>query len=361
MHTLDGLVFPYIVVWILRATIMIFGASLAALFLGLGLHKRHVLRAVRDKEERILFYAGELVALCAGSTTAIVNPRNFRDALCLAGAFRAFSFHDESEVAMAHMAIAVTSTMVQLRRALLSKDWGVRTRALTAFGELRDSGQFEYLRRFAEQESVVRVFGSCLAACAALIQESDQFRRFSMLLNSRPALSASYDEGVLRTAIRSLLGSSDAAVARDIMHDCLFSDDFRAQYKAALISAAGKEHFARLAGSIVAYAHVSSDRIIHISAMRALFHFGMCDDLISRSLDSDDPVVQVVAIRSSMRCNGAVETQLAGFLGSPHFDVRYAAAMTLAQLPSGERQLRQVQAGSDGFARDMAQFALSVH
>ncbi len=361
MHTLDSLVSPYIVVWLLRGIIVVFAASLAALFLGLGLHKRHVLRVARSKEEKTLFYAGELVSLCAGSIASVAEPHDFREALCLARAFGSFPFHDAAEMSKVQGAIAATKAIPILKDALSSKDWGVRCRALGAFADLRDPSYFEYLLNFAEQEEVVRVFGSCLSACAFLIQESGQFQTFSLLLDKRPVLSASYDEGVLRTAIRSLLARSDLATVNRIMRDCLFSETFSAQYKAALINAIGKEKFTSMTDAVIDYSRASEVRIIRISAMRALHNMRICDDLICRGFKSADPVIQLVAIRSSLYCNAAVEQQIAGFLASPHFDVRFAAAMTLVKFPSGGRELLQrARTCADPFATDMAEFALTM-
>ncbi|MHB8258603.1 MAG: HEAT repeat domain-containing protein [Acidiferrobacterales bacterium] len=361
MHTIDGLTSPYIVVLLLRGIIFVFAASLAALFLGLGLHKRHVVNVARSREEKILFYAGELVSLCAGTTASVTAPRNLREALSLASAFASFSFHDDAEISRAQSAIAASPEIQILKNALSSEDWGVRCRALGAFSDLRDPAYFEYLCNFAEHEEVVRVFGSCLSACAILIREPGQFREFSLLLDRRPVLSASYDEGAVRTAIRSLISRSGAAESYQVMRDCLFSETLSEQYKAALINAIGKENFTRMTDAIIDYAQVSEERIIRISAMRALYNMGVCDGLISRGFRSADPVVQIVAIRSSLHCDGAVEEQLVRFLGSPHFDVRYAAAMTLVKFPSGGQELlQQAKAGSDPFATDMAEFALSV-
>ncbi|MHB8346704.1 MAG: HEAT repeat domain-containing protein [Acidiferrobacterales bacterium] len=361
MHTLDGLISPYLVVWLLRAIIVVFAVSLSALFLGLGLHKRHVLLVARRKEERTLFYAGELVSLCAGSISSITEPRDFRETLCLADAFGSFFFHDATEVSDAQAAIAATPAVQILKHALSSKDWGVRCRALGAFADLRDPSHFGYLIDFAERENVVRVFGSCLSACALLIHESGQFDTFSLLLNKRLVLSASYDEGVLRTAIRSLLERSDPPAVYRILREYLFSEALSVQYKTALINAIGKEKFTRMTDAILDYARTSEERTIRISAMRALYNMGVCDDLISRGFKSADPVIQIVAIRASLYCGAAVEPQVAGFLASPHFDVRFAAAMTLVRFPSGGTELLQrARTCADPFARDMAEFALTM-
>ncbi len=361
MHTLDGLIAPYVGVWLLNAINVVFAVSLAVLVLGLGWHKRHVVNVARRKEEKTLFYAGELVSLCSGSISSVTEPRDFREALCLAGAFGSFSFHNAIEVATAQGAIAATQTVQILKNALSSKDWGVRCRALGAFADLRDPSYFEYLIDFAEREEVVRVFGSCVSACAFLVHEFRQFEQFSLLLNKKLVLSASYDEGVLRTAIRSLLARRDPPVVDRILRDCLFSEALSMQYKAALINAIGKEKFTLISDAIIDYARTSEERIIRISAMRALYNMEICDDLISRGFKSADPVVQVVAIRSSLYCGVTVEDQIADFLASPHFDVRFAAAMTLVRFPSGGREhLERARICADTFSRDMAEFALTM-
>lgn len=71
--------------------------------------------------------------------------------------------------------------------------------------------------------------------------------------------------------------------------------------------------------------------------------------------------MQVVALRSSLYCDDASLALVAQQLHSLHFDVRYAAATTLAKMGArGQPLLKNAQTGTDRYAKNIAAFALAI-
>ena len=361
MESTGVAVFQHLAIQIMWVVIFVFAISLITLFLGLGFHKNHIIRYALKKTNLFTFYTNEISLVCSGEIASLTQPNHVIEAICLATAYTCYLFQSATDVIKIQILIEKSEAITLLKKELYSKDWGRRYQVLNAFADFHLPSSCDYLIDFSEKENNVRVFGNCLLACALSICKPAQFKAFSILINAKWLLSASYGEGVLRIALRSLIIKCPKD-AYDIMNDCLNSDNLNVQYKAALINAIGKEQFQPMKSALSSFARKSLEQIIKLSTMRALSNLSACDDLILISMDSANPIEQLVAIRSSIHCGVSVAEKVAHHLSSPYFDVRYAAAKTLLQFPeNGHALLAEAsKQHTDRFARDMANFALSL-
>ncbi|MHB8167409.1 MAG: hypothetical protein ACYDDT_11675 [Sulfuricella sp.] len=210
------------------------------------------------------------------------------------------------------------------------------------------------------------MYWNCLYACSSSLGRAEDFMRLLIVMESRPELSASFAEGVFRTAIRAMLGFCLAEDVHRTLAGCLKHTDSSRVHLAALILSIGKEQIQELAAVIVDCTRDTDNPIIMVTAMRALHAMGRCDNLILEGLSSANTIIQIAAIRNCEHCvcvwGGGVEYDVAQLLSSPSFDVRYAAAMTLRSMQGkGLRLLRDAQDGhADPYARTMATFALAL-
>lgn len=362
METVDGIVFPAFTLWIMYAVIYFFLISLFALFIGLGLHKRRVLRLARQRIERIEDNRSRLAAIAAGEPLQLGPIRNFEQAACLAEAFRDQPFKGDALEFAVREALVRTGIEGVLRTALVSRDWGHRYRCMNAIHDLGWPLFFDILIGHAKREENLRVYGNCLYACSNSMNKVDDFPRLLATMESRPELSASFAEGIFRSVIRSMLGFGTTEDVHKTLAQCLQRENPSRAHQVALIAAIGKEQVKALAGEIVDYARATADAIVTASAMRALHAMGRCDNLILGNLSSGDRTVQIAAIRSCRHCGEGIERRIAQLLSSPSFDVRYASAMTLRSMGGdGQRLLYEARNGqADPYARNMAAFALAL-
>jgi hypothetical protein len=359
--TIDGLVFPALTLWMMHASIYFFLISLLALFVGLGWHKHRVLRQMSKRSALIAHNKDILASVHSDAPPTMPRIETFEQALCLAEALRDHDFKDASRLTL-QQAIAETGIRPVLLQAIRAKEWGRRYQGMSAIHDLRMPFFFDSLLEHAESEENLRVYGNCLYACSSSLGKPEDIQRLSIAMDARAELSASFAEGVFRTSIRALLKVHSTIRVHAVLADCLERKETSLGNLSALILSIGKEHIDALASTIVACAKKSEDTIIKVSAMRALHAMGLCDDLIIEGLSSGNTIVQIAAIRSCEYYAGRVESNLAGLLNSPSFDVRYATAMTLRSMQErGKRVLLEVGGNkTDPYAKTMASFTLAL-
>ncbi|MHB1174424.1 MAG: HEAT repeat domain-containing protein [Sulfuriferula sp.] len=362
METIDGLVFPALTLWVMHASIYFFLISLLTLFVGLGLHKHHVLRQMKKRTALIAHNRGILISIASGSSSNLSHVETFEQALCLAEALRDQDYKDVNTRLAIQQDIVETGIKTIMLKTISAKDWGRRYQCMSAIHDLHMPVFFDALLEYAEHEENLRVYGNCLYACSSSLGKPEDFQRLSIVMDARPELSASFAEGVFRTSIRALLDAHSADQVHAVLVASLERKETSPGNLSALILSIGKEHIHALAPAIVACAIKSEDTIIKVSAMRALHAMKLCDDLIIEGLSSGNTIVQIAAIRSCEYHDGQVESSLGSLLNSPSFDVRYATAMTLRSMQErGKRVLLEVgENKTDPYAKTMAIFSLAL-
>ena len=362
MEKLDGLIFPALTLWVMHATIYFFLISLLALFVGLGWHKHRVLRQ-SSRRTALLAHNQEIFAsIESDPLSTLSRVETFEQALCLAEVLRDHEFKDAATRLEVQRAITETGIRPLLLEAISAKDWGRRYQSMSAIHDLRMPIFFDILLEHAVREENLRVYGNCLHACSTSLGKPEDFQRLCIAMDARPELSSSFAEGVFRTSIRTLLDVHSTDRVHAVLVACLERKDTTLGNLSALILSIGKERINALASALVACTGTFNDPIIKVSVMRALHTMGLCDDLIIEGLSSDNTMVQIAAIRSCEYYAGRVESNLAGLLNSPSFDVRYAAAMTLRSMHDrGKRILLEIGGNkADPYAKSMAVFILAL-
>ena len=362
METIDGLVFPALTLWVMHASIYFFLISLLALFVGLGWHKHRVLRQLSKRTALIAHNQDILTSIEPDALPTLSRVETFEQALCLAEALRDHDFKDANSRLALQQAIAETGIRPVLLQAISAKDWGRRYQGMSAIHDLRMPVFFDILLEHAVREENLRVYGNCLHACSTSLGKPEDLQRLSIAMDARPELSASFAEGVFRTSIHALLDVHSTDRVHAVLVACLERKETSLGNLSALILSIGKERIDTLASTIVSCARNSENTIIKVSAIRALHAMGLCDDLIIEGLTSGNTIVQIAAIRSCEYYDGRVESNLAGLLNSPSFDVRYATAMTLRSMQErGKRVLLEVGDNkTDPYAKTMASFTLAL-
>ncbi|MHB8166911.1 MAG: hypothetical protein ACYDDT_09100, partial [Sulfuricella sp.] len=92
----------------MRVCIAFFAISLVILFIGLGLHKRRVLRLARQRTGQIEHDQTCLASIASGGPLSLDRVEGFEQAVCLAEAFRAQHFEGVYGRLSAQKAIAQT-------------------------------------------------------------------------------------------------------------------------------------------------------------------------------------------------------------------------------------------------------------
>jgi len=363
MHTLDAIVFPYLVVVLLWVVIAFFVVSIAALFVGLGIHKRHLAKRESNYRRQIEAYAHAISQFREGDETCLPSVADF-DAACALGAALTKTFRTQDIPPQAALLEAIRNSGAALlvMAYLDAKDWGQRFRAVTALGDLRLPELFDKLVEIAHSEPHMSVFGNCLYAAANSVSRPDQIRTLFDLINSRRDISAGYDEGMFRLAIQALRRhDAQLEALAAVLRPCLQSEEADEQHLLALVLAMGKEQLVAFKNDMVNIVRSRGSARLTAAVMRAVHSMHLCDSIISEYVGSSDPMLNIAAIRSAECCGPDIVPLIGRELRSTDFNVRYAAAVTLSKLgENGHNELIERRQDSDPFARDMAAFALSV-
>lgn len=373
---------PYLINASLRLVILIFFIALLGLFVGLGIQKRRLaLRATKDIE-RIKHYSQQLMAIEAGTLWKVDSLRSMRDLICLGRAFRECrqahpegrSFQlDESRYPL---------KIIMLKQAISTNGsgskWGTRYQAIDTIANLKLHSLFGFLLQHSLVEKNSNVTSHCLHVCALLLRTGEEFDALSQRLDHDDQLSTNLVEGLSRIAIQQLKKNQCEAVVHQHLSGCLMAAAYGRLFKIGLINAIGKEQLASLKEVLIELARESTagangaantaantapdDGAITLAVMRAIANFGQYDPLIRSQLESEQPTIQVVALRSSIHCDDESMKLVAQQLHSLHFDVRYAAAMTLEKMGArGRYALRIARMSTDRYAKNIAAFALAVN
>lgn len=360
MQSLDTAFFPYLVIPLLWMVIALFSLSIVALFIGLGLHKREILRRTRARQEQIARFERALARSEADRTVRLPGVNRLDEVVALGSALtRKFGPDAIASPRILDLIRASRAAEIALKE-LGARDWARRYQAVTAIGDLRLPELFDPLVEFARSEENMRIFGICLFSAAHLLSKPYQFQTLFTLTASRPDLSAGYDEGTFRIAIRTLM---ERGVAPDrlslVFETCLEAGRYGEQHALALIQAMGKEQLVNLSPLLVEVARERrSDRLTAVT-LRSLQSMGRCDPIIEENLGSADLMLNIAAIRSAESCGPTIVPQVSAQLASPDFNVRYAAAQTLMNLgEAGHRELLAREQDEREEVRHMAAFAL---
>lgn len=360
MQTLDAAVFPYLVILLLWAVIGLFGASIVALFIGLGLHKREILRRIRTRQERIARFEGILAR--SGTDPAVRLPvlHELEEVTALGSALtRKFGPDAIASPRILELIRASGAEKAALQE-LGARDWARRYQAVTAIGDLRLPELFDPLVEFARTEENMRIFGICLFSAAHLLSKPFHFQVLFTLAASRPDLSAGYDEGTFRIAIRTLMERGVAPERLSLVFQtCLEAGRAGEQHALALIQAIGKERLLGFRSLLVQVARERASDRLTAATLRSLQSMAQCDPLIEEQIGAADLMLNIAALRSAESCGEAIVPRVSAQLASPDFNVRYAAAQTLMNLgEAGHRELLAREQDAREEVRHMAVFAL---
>lgn len=361
MNAFDTWLSTAFTVWILRATVFAFVGMLLASFVILGLHKRRRIRLVHERVHLLEQGIAGLTDVADGVSDALLPVTRFEQAAALAKAVDLWGATEAQQDQRMRQAVAATGIEQLLRNTLKNGNWSMRYRCVSAIHDLGWASLFDTLLEHAGREPNLRVHGHCLYACASVLCTPEQFRRLYEATEAcHTSLSGSFTESIFRTALRKLVDAGVGQGLNDALDRCLRRID--SPYLEALIMSIGKTGLGAMAASVIACARASRQASIVIAAMRALHAMGQCDRLIIEGLDADEKAVQITAIRCATHCGGQIADKLAELMGSPEFDVRYAAAMSLRELGQEGRRILDDVASSevDAYARQMAVFALAM-
>ena len=359
MEVLRSLTFSLVSVWLLHALLVFFAVSLLVVFVGLGVHKNSVMQRERRHANFRERERDVIRGLAGGDDRGFASVSDLPHAFSIVDAMQDCRITDAGEQRRIDDALASTRIEDLLRKAMRSKDWGLRFKSMTATHDLGWPVFFDQLIEHAANDDDLRVKCSALYACSGVLETPEQFLKLYDATDTIEQLTTGFIEGIFRTGLKRLdrYATPDGTAA---MLDICLKRPLSPRL-ASLILAIGKEQLHTLAPAIVACARARPQRNIAISSMRALHMMGMSDPIITENLSSDDPIAQVAAIRSSPFCSDAPE-KLAELMTSRSFDVRYAAAMTLLAFGGrGIELLQSVHADfDDPYARNMAAFALAM-
>ena len=394
LHTSD---IPYLVNALLRLVILIFFVALLALFAGLGIQKRRLALRAEEDHERINDYAQQLSAIDAGTRWQIDPLESMRDLICLGRAYRQHCEMRPDGVAFRLDTSRYAKQVDLLKQGLSARNWGRRYQAIDTIANLRLHSLFDFLLQHSLTEKNNSVASHCLHVCALLLRSGEEFEALANRLDHDDQLSTNLVEGLSRSAIQQLKKNQPDATVQAHLTTCLRSASYGMLFKIGLINAIGKEQLLSLKDVLVALATEGSsdvdaktavvhnaahtkaqneahnkthneahneahiDDAVTLAVMRAIANCGQYDAVIRRQLNSDQPTMQVVALRSSLHCDDESLTLVAQQLHSLHFDVRYAAAMTLEKMGArGQHLLKTARMGTDRYAKNIASFALAI-
>lgn len=364
MAALNGFVFAYILVWILKAVIAFFMASLVLLFVALGIHKINIQAAERKEKSLAALYERELSGITQESGV-ITEPHGLDEAISLAHALAAASKGiSASRKNLMRAAVNETCMPVLLQQALQNKSWGNRFRGLTAFYDFGSPSQFRMVLEFLSRESNTRVYGNGLMAAAASISSRSDFDSLLRLMQESMSISGSLYEGVFRTSLQVLEERIGRADTVRHVRETLREEQFSSVLKASLVHALSKEGFIELKPSVIELARRERSPVITISVMRALGIFGEYDVIIEENLGSPNRALNIVALRASTTRRDPVPGFIAKVeaqLRSSDYTIRFAAASSLKQLGRrGHKALDEASHGDDRFASEIASYVLSL-
>ncbi len=376
-HTID---LPYLINGALRLIILIFFIALLGLFVSLGVQKRKLAIRAKEDAERTQLFARKLAAVEAGELWRIDSLQSMRDLVCLGRACSAHFAKGETRadgVAFSLDTPYYAPQIVLLKRGMEAKNWGARYQAIDTIANLRLHTLFYFLLQHSLVEKNSSVTTHCLYVCALLLRDAEEFNALSNRLNQDDQLSTNLVEGLTRIAIQQLQKHQNARTVAACLTASLNSASHGQLFKIGLINAIGKEEIIALKDVLIALvsghggdtdkvantdpALTLDDNAITLAVMRAIVSFKQYDAVIREQLTSDQPTMQIVALRSSLYCDDASLTEVAEQLHSLHFDVRYAAATTLAKMGErGQFLLKKAQLGTDRYASNIATFALAI-
>jgi hypothetical protein len=359
MDELRSLTFPIVSVWLLHTLLVFFAVSLLAVFVGLGVHKNSVQRRERRHADIRARERDVIRAIAGEDGRGFASVSDLQHAFSIVDALHDCHITDIAEERRVYDVLAVTQIESLLRKAVRSKDWGLRFKSMTAIHDLGWPVFFNQLVEHAAHEENLRVKCSALYACSGVLDTPEQFLKLYDTTDAIEQLTTGFTESVFRTGLKRLGRYAAPGAIAGTLDTCLKRP--LSPRLASLILSIGKEQLRTLAPVIVACARARPQRNIVISSMRALHMMGLSDPIIVGNLSSDDPVTQVAAIRCSPFCADAPD-KLAGLMTSRSFDVRYAAAMTLLTFGAqGIELLHTVRTDfDDPYARNMAAFALAM-
>lgn len=360
MDTLNSLLAANVGLWLLRILFSFFALSFMVVFVGLGVHKRIILRRAHRRDALTEQARQALQLIASGHEITLGSVTDLEQAFCVVDAFHSCSIVDRTQRARLSEALVRTGIESVLRKTMQTADWGGRYKCMAAIHELGWPTFFDALIEHAARETNMRVYSHCLYACAGVLDNAERFVRLYEVTEASDMLTAGFVESILRSAIRKLREFCHPDTVREVIAGCLRRRPSVAL--ASLIVSIGKEQMPEIAPLIIQCAHAQPKRIVVVAAMRALHSMGLSDDLIVEGLASDDTIIQIAAIRASTYCGAVVGPKLAQLMTSRSFDVRYAASMTLRALgPEGTRILHEVyDEKADPYAKNMAAFALAM-
>jgi hypothetical protein len=365
MEALYAFEIPYLINLLLRFVILIFAIALIGLFAGLGIHKRRQLFRKEQDERLSSRYAQQLSALDAGHIAKIDSMGSMRDLVCLGRVCRDRSTTRTGANGFELDAPFYSAQLRMLKRAVVARNWGIRHQAIDTIANLQLYSLFDFLLAHSAVEKNHWVAGHCFYVCASLVRTGAQFDALAAQLDNDDRLSTNLVEGLSRVAIQRFRENQPSSTVDVHLTSCLTTSSHSRLFKIGLINAIGKEQLGSLKETLIGIAHVGAetpeDAGITLAVMRAIAQFGQYDELIRNHLDAAQPTTQVVALRSSIHCDDDSLHLVAQQLHSLHFDVRYAAAMTLAALGKrGKHFLQIAVVSTDRFAKNIAAFALAV-
>lgn len=364
MTAINGFVFAFILVWVLKAVIAFFLGSLLLLFVALGIHKVAVQKSDKRGRRKRKLYEAEL-ARSGAQDRRLPPPENLEDAINLASALATLSAGASPPERLAmRRAVPRTQVVAMLENALRDRNWGNRFRALTAFYDLGSPAQFKMLLDFAEHEKNTRVYGNALMACAASISSFKDLDSLLALMQESIEISASYYEGILRTALRAVARQTGRERTVEHIRSVLLDYSSSATIKASLVHAVAKEQLTELKQTILDLAYREANTAITIAVLRALRIFNQYDAIIRTNLGNPIRSLNIVALRASQTCaepdRGLID-KIVEQLGSGDYAVRRTAAISLRSLgEQGRAALIRASQGDDKYAGDISTYVLSL-
>lgn len=370
---------PFLINGLLRLIILIFFIALLSLFAGLGIQKNRLARRAKKEAEQVQRYVHQLSAIEAGGLQQVEPlPRSMRDLVCLGHAYRTSGEMRPNRIGFRIDTPHYAQQISLLKQSLKSRKWGVRYQSIDTIANLRLHTLFEFLLLHSVTEINNNVTSHCLHVCALLLRSTAKFNALATRLDHDNQLSTNLIEGLARIAIQKLQEHQTVGAVEDCVTSCLVAQGRSLLFRVGLINAIGKQQMLGLKEVLITLAHdsqtddiadtahayataVPRESAMTLAVMRAIASFNQYDDVIRRQLESALPTMQVVALRSSLHCDDASLPLIAQQLHSLHFDVRHAAAQTLAKMGTrGRVFLEKTQMGTDRYAKNIAEFALAV-
>jgi hypothetical protein len=249
-----------------------------------------------------------------------------------------------------------------LQRDARHPHWGRRAAAHEALGGLQIDGLLPFFIDAARQEDDARVFAACMTAAARLCRAREDLEALGALLSQKPALSRTFNEGILRAAFQALRVHCPVAV----------TDDRVAQYIEGLSSSdplLGDALAAAAATGIVAAlplierhaGRADGPAALRLTCIRALGRLKPDHPRLAAALDDGDWRVRAIAARHLRGTDAATVSALQACLRDQNFYVRRNAAYALFELGgSGQNALREAASQGDRYARDISRAVLDA-